>query len=105
MKLKLLLRQGDVLLRQISQLPPDAKRIPANGRIILAHGEATGHHHSILSQEAAEYTTGGGGRVVDVKAPTDLVHQEHTALPVPVGQFAIERQREYTPAAIRNVAD
>ena len=34
-----------------------------------------------------------------------LEHQEHTAIPVPPGIYEGIRQREYSPASIRNVAD
>jgi len=47
-------RQGDVLLRRVEHIPENVTPVPReNGRIILAHGEATGHAHAILD-EAAE---------------------------------------------------
>lgn len=101
----LIVRQGDVLLRQLTELPANLTPAPKSERIILAHGESTGHHHSIPSYAANDYTTGGGARVVEVTTPTELVHQEHSAIPLPVATFAVERQREYTPSAIRSVAD
>jgi len=41
-------RQGDVLIQQIAKVPTDAniKHQKKSNRIILAHGTATGHHHT-----------------------------------------------------------
>ena len=52
-------RQGDVLLIALTTTPPNL--IPVDrehGRIILAHGEATGHAHAILGANADLFTHG-----------------------------------------------
>jgi hypothetical protein len=33
------------------------------------------------------------------------VHEEHGAIPLPRGWYRVVRQREYTPGAVRIVAD
>lgn len=99
------LRQGDVLLTRIATIPADAKKQPAeNGRIILAYGEATGHHHSV-DIDAADWWKNGDEQFVDVKVATQVVHQEHAPINLTPGRYKITRQREYSPEAIRNVAD
>ena len=98
-------RQGDVLIRQLAELPADVTPKSKGSRVVLAHGEATGHHHSIPRFTAEDFITGNGGTVVNVTKDTTLDHQEHTAIPLSPGVYAVERQREYSPAAIRNVAD
>lgn len=45
------LRQGDVQLQPVPQLPADCIEIPPEGnRIVLAHGEVTGHAHAIYDR-------------------------------------------------------
>ncbi len=105
-----LIRQGDVLVRRIKALPKNIKpAAPENGRLVLAHGEATGHHHSFaLSDRVAlfrEDGSGGGLFLSITGAPAALEHQEHTALVLAPGNYEVVRQREYSPEAIRRVED
>lgn len=99
-------RQGDVMLVKINGIEKEkcAKAKPINGRIILAHGEVTGHHHSIDS-DSADWWKNGDDQFVELHNPTQLIHQEHSPIDLPVGIYRVIRQREYTPEAIRNVAD
>lgn len=99
------LRQGDVLLIPCSVSMDGAKEIePRNGRLILAEGEATGHHHSVDCQAAGLFDL--AGRVVlVVNEQTTLTHQEHGAIEVAPGQYWVVGQREYSPEAIRRVMD
>lgn len=101
-------RQGDVMLVRIDALPPGAKKMRVGGeRIILALGEATGHHHSIAKKKGRLYEVPGTqATIVEVAtALAELEHQEHDALPLPRGFYRVELQREYHPEAIRRVAD
>jgi len=100
-------RQGDVFLMAIDRVPAAAKEIPREaGRVILAHGEVTGHAHGIRDSrvmfrmdEAGSYLTVLG------EAPVALTHEEHAPIEVPPGDYRVVRQREYSPSEIRNVAD
>ena len=98
-------RQGDVLLERVETIPSDAVRQFAAVRIILAYGEATGHHHSLGADAADWWKTQSGEQFVSVKTATTLDHQEHAAVPLAPGNYRVMRQREYSPEAIRNVAD
>lgn len=106
-----IIRQGDVMLIPVKETPTSATLVaPESGRIVLAHGEATGHHHSFaLSDRVALFREdgSGGGLFLSVSgaAPVALEHQEHYALEVAPGNYEIRRQREYSPAAIRQVTD
>ena len=101
-------RQGDVLLVQVDEVPTDAKPVapgPVPGRHVLAYGEVTGHHHSVAVADAEMLTT-AEAVFLRIMRDTTLEHQEHAAVALPKGAvFKVVRQREYTPAAIRNVAD
>lgn len=108
MKNKTTYRQGDVLIQRISKIPADAIKQSAKGRIILALGEATGHHHS-LEEDAADWWKGKdeaiGEQFIELKAPAEVTHQEHAPIPLPAGKYRVIQQREYSPEEIRNVAD
>jgi hypothetical protein len=49
--------QGDVLFRRIDALPGNARKVPRDGPLVVAHSE-TGHHHVIRSPHAELYSTG-----------------------------------------------
>lgn len=110
-----------------------AKDLREDGRIILAHGEVTGHAHEVLDVEAADvdleipaadfFEEPDGRRILLVNRPCELRHQEHGPIaldpsnpqqyrqgdvmlnPIGPGAWEVVRQREYAPDAIRNVAD
>lgn len=101
------MRQGDVLIEYVDK---PIKGTPSKEkRVILAYGEATGHMHEVDSRSAI---------LLDIPQEKDLetrglrvtkadqaTHQEHGPLDLRVGDAIVIRQREYTPQAIRNVAD
>lgn len=112
-------RQGDVLLVPVDDVPKGLAAVPReNGRVILAHGEVTGHAHAIDNDraellgvpdqedglvsvdEAAELYL-----LVHGTDPVDLVHDEHSTITVEPGAYKRIRQREYAPEASRLVAD
>lgn len=100
-----LYRQGDVLLVAVGKLPQGAKAVAAKGRIILAYGEATGHHHSVAADCSQEWLDDAGVTWLEVKQAVELLHQEHAPVPLPVGVYRKVQQREYSPEAIRSVVD
>lgn len=102
-------RQGDVLVIQADSIPADLKPVPLeDGRLILAHGEVTGHAHEVLG-EAELFTSSDltdlEDRFLRVEQDARLVHDEHATLNLPPGNYLVRRQREYTPEEIRQVAD
>ena len=73
---------------------------------VLAEGEVTGHTHRIEEPGAAELLECGGTLYLRVIADrATVVHQEHRPLALPHGEYRVWQQREYTPQAIRTVAD
>lgn len=104
-----IIRQGDVCLIAVTELPADAEDItPKKGRVVLMEGEATGHAHAFYD---------GGVRLYRGKSPNQprflkvvrttalLKHEEHTTAKVPPGIYRIPQQSEYTPEELRRVAD
>jgi hypothetical protein len=100
-------RQGDVLITPVGEVPAGAiveKR--EGGRVIIAHGEATGHAHAFgarlvqsFRHEEGRYLRVGGNVAVVLK------HEEHTHIRVPPGKYRIIRQRQHQRGAIAVVAD
>ena len=111
-------RQGDVLIESIAEIPTTAKKQSKSKRIVLAHGEVTGHHHALETIDPADWwkegeisptnekpATMAGELFVSLLVGGVVTHQEHSEIKLPAGQYRITRQREYAPEAIHNVAD
>lgn len=124
------LRQGDVQIQQVDKLPDGCTEIkPEGNRIVLAHGEVTGHAHAIYdhvkqieaapgaADEIAEAAIAraqskarlmlapNGERYLEVKETVHLKHEEHTQHTLPPGIYHLPKQMEYSPAELRRVAD
>ena len=116
-------RQGDVLLVKVASIP-DGFKSRKGGKVILAYGEVSGHHHrfecgnvTAFFKEGDDLTMSGGGTSLrgsrtDVeyisvpKAGASLVHEEHDAISVGEGAYRVIRQREFDLLeGVRRVAD
>lgn len=95
-------RQGDVFLVRVPKIPKDAA--PEKGPIILAHGEVTGHAHRVKSRSAKMFS-GAGRRFLQASKAVAVEHEEHGTIELEPGVYEVRIQREYSPEAIRNVAD
>lgn len=105
-------RQGDVLIHPVKAIPAGVKPLALeSGRVILAHGEVTGHHHSFAGDGAtALLEAPTGQRFLSATEERSWEHQEHAPIPVAPDSIApprqVIRQREWTSAsAARKVAD
>lgn len=112
-------RQGDVLIEAIDQVPKSAKAQKASNKVILAHGEVTGHHHALEVADPADWWKGeqeiaptndkpktlAGEVFLRLKDGGAVTHQEHSRIELPAGTYRVTRQREYHPEEIRNVQD
>lgn len=99
------IRQGDVFLTPAENVPAKGKKLRAkNGRLILARGEATSHHHSVSANTSELFELDGRMWLV-VNEPTTLDHQEHAPIEIQPGTYWVVRQREYHPQEIRRVQD
>ena len=101
-------RQGDVLIVPVKSLPKTLEPVDREqGRVVLAHGEVTGHAHAIKDRNAALFRDPKLAAIfMHVSGdPVALEHEEHATITIPPGNYRVIRQREYSPEAIRNVAD
>jgi len=102
------LRQGDVLLVPVDEIPDGLKEVPReSGRLVLAHGEATGHAHVIEGEAEllAADVEDLEQRFLRVEQEAELVHDEHDTITVEPGEYEVRRQREYAPEAPVRVSD
>jgi hypothetical protein len=108
-------RQGDVLIERIDSMPSAVKKLAReNGKVVLAHGEVTGHAHAIAEPHVNHFSSPTGAStdgLADVTflevrdAVAALTHEEHATIEIKPGVYRVTRQREYSPEALRNVAD
>jgi hypothetical protein len=109
-------RQGDVLLMKVDDSSAVGVEVPRDdGRLILASGEVTGHHHAIASRDAHlfEMPTAKddaralkmGERILKTFKPVALEHEEHAPVRLPAGTFVVKIQKTYQRGSIRSVAD
>jgi len=101
-------RQGDVLLEQVS---PDENTdgfelVPREaGRVVLAHGETSGHAHAIAEPGARLFRNPAGARLLRLVRPLSLRHEEHPEIRLPKGTFRVVQQEEDVRGEYRPVAD
>jgi hypothetical protein len=77
-------RQGDILIEEVDQLPVDAKPQTRLRRLVVARGEATGHHHVLLPRrEDMDWWQNAGGDIYVRSAEAGrVVHEEHGAIEI-----------------------
>lgn len=110
--------------------PETTTDLRERGRLILAHGEVTGHCHEVIAVDVGDaippadfFEEPSGRRVLLASRPCALRHDEHGLItldpakptqvrqgdvflnPIGDGAWEVIRQREYAPDAIRQVAD
>lgn len=104
-----LLRQGDVLLVPIEEVPAAVLPLPReDGRVILAHGEVTGHAHAIVDESAELVSAEGAAElylIVHGTDPVALEHEEHDTIMIPPGKYERRMQREYSEEGNTQVLD
>lgn len=103
-------RQGDVLVTRVSEIPAEAQEVARHGKpIIFALGEVTGHQHAIYADEATEHVVLEAERIVGRYAraldAVPVQHEEHTEHVLPPGCYRVGIQVEENDDGVRNVAD
>ena len=88
-------RHGDVFVREVAAIPPEAQQETRTGDVILAYGEVTGHAHRIASPQVATWSTGEQRYIAVEGASAELTHEEHGLIVIPPGTYEVLIQREY----------
>lgn len=129
------IRQGDVCLVPVSAIPPGAVEVKSEEkRVVLAHGEVTGHAHAVYEDAdkvklwavgKVKYLEVMAGAMVTSKITSTIVgedgtpfdigseslpgvclkHEEHVHHVLPPGFYKLPVQVEYTPAELRKTQD
>lgn len=84
-------RQGDLLITKIDSLPKNLKKV-IDG--VILRGESTGHKHQLIGGDV--FTDKSGLLYLALSKNGEVVHEEHGAIKLPKGLYAVKRQREYT---------
>lgn len=96
------IRQGDVLVTDVIPPPAIDEAHAASrddrGRVVLAAGEVTGHHHAIKERGVSLLRAEGvHDAVLTVgKEMAWLVHEEHGQIAIPTGRYTVRIQREWS---------
>jgi len=100
-------RHGDVLLREILEIPSEAKLVKKANVITVALGEATGHHHTLYGSLPMSLLQFDERRFLEIIEIVDFKHQQHGCLKIDPTKYEIEIEREhdYFTNEIRIVTD
>lgn len=100
-------RQGDVLIVEVTDSIQGKEVQRIDGEIVLAYGEATGHHHHIpkVFKGATLYAVNENLRMLKVEEKVELKHEEHGVIKLPPATYQIIQQRENTALGWRTVVD
>lgn len=106
-------RQGDVFIIATDAIPESAKPVKpeADGAIVLALGEVTGHKHAFYGGGVKMFRDDGAGSAqrtfisIGGSDVAELQHEEHNTIPLAPGSYEVRIQSEYSPQAIRSVED
>jgi len=88
-------RHGDVLLREILEIPSEAKLVKKANEITVALGEATGHHHTLYGSLPMSLLQFDDRRFLEITEEVNLRHQEHGCLKINPTKYEIEIEREH----------
>lgn len=99
-------RQGDVMLIPVESVPAIARPGAREGdQIVLAYGEVTGHKHVIDEPSVGIFEHEGTRYIRVPEEGSSLRHEEHGTIALAPGSYQVRIQKEYSPQALRNVAD
>ncbi|HEX6011527.1 MAG TPA: hypothetical protein VFY87_06920 [Geminicoccaceae bacterium] len=103
-------RQGDIFIEPVLALPAGCAESAPQRRAgelvhVLAEGELTGHAHRVLAGPGVDLLRDQGGNGTDplavgylrLKRLARLVHDEHTPVDLPPGNYRVVQQRRYDP--------
>jgi hypothetical protein len=105
-------RQGDVMMVYVAKPETEPKVVEPRQRVILAHGEVTGHTHALRSDApvvqppSKPVFDAAAERYIQLLDSGKLSHEEHTAAIMRAGTIEIGVQVEAGPHnMLRRVVD
>lgn len=109
---KLIVRHGEIILKQIDNIPQEAKLIKTGKEYIVGHSE-TGHHHVLeLATNSLRVYELDNELYLDVGEKGNLVHKKsgsetHTPHTITPGKFKVivKQNFDYFKKAITRVRD
>jgi hypothetical protein len=96
--------QGDIILKLVEEATPGMPLSnDADGAVVLARGELTGHRHAFYDGGVTLFRNDALARAtplyighVKISAPcADLRHEEHATITLPAGTYRVSRQQEW----------
>jgi hypothetical protein len=92
----MLIQQGDVLIRSVSKMPKNLKKVERKARgFVLAEGEVTGHAHVIESDIDLMLDEASGKMFMHNDSEVTVKHEEHHHVDVPAGDWELGIVKEY----------
>ena len=106
-----IIRHGEVLLKQIKEIPKEAKLEKETKEYIVAHSE-TGHHHLLEAQKEFKVYTWKGDTYLEVPEMAELLHEKtgkdthapHKIIPA-FYKVVIKKSYDYFLKAMTRVRD
>lgn len=98
--------QGDIILERVEDVEPNGL-LPgdADGAVVLARGELTGHRHAFRGEGVTLFRDEALARGVPrdlyighirISGPSaGLRHEEHATITLPAGTYRVRRQQEW----------
>ena len=86
------IQQGDVILKKVDSLPENYQKLD---HLVLAEGEATGHHHQIVNGQAELLNANGILFLKIISKIAELQHEEHKNIVLEKGLYKINQVREW----------
>jgi hypothetical protein len=102
------LQQGDTIFNRVNLTSTQllqAKKIPRNGKIVIAHGES-GHSH-VIEDDDAELVQLGEKILLKVNSPVEYKHEEHKAFTIGIGiwDFGQVVEKDWLSGMVNSVRD
>ncbi len=113
---KYIVRHGEVILKEISEIPKEAKLEKEANEYIVAHSE-TGHHHVLSAKEKTDLSkfkvySFNGETYLEVPAMSELLHEKsgsdaHTTHKIIPAKYKviIKKSYDYFAKAMTRVRD
>jgi len=101
MKRRQIVAQGDLLFIPVKDVPASAvRREPVGGLHVLALGEATGHHHTIIADRVEVFDAAEAVFLKIMEVPAPVEHQEHAPTVLEPGVWQMRPQLGYEPGQL-----